>query len=81
MKIFIEKMDNSEDSDNSSRNQEGKRGKIESLYKAFNDLNWDSKKDLTDKEILFFELAICILSTAHLSAASSIIFTCLSYAF
>ena len=47
-------MDNSQESDNSSRDQEGKRGKIESLYKAFNDLNWDSKKNLTSEDILYF---------------------------
>ena len=47
-------MDNSIDSDNSSRYQEGKRGKIESLYKAFNDLNWDNKKNLTGEDILYF---------------------------
>ena len=47
-------MDNSAESLNSSRYQEGKLGKIESLYKAFNDLNWDSKKNLTSENILFF---------------------------
>ena len=49
-------MDNniSEDSENSSRFQDRKRGKIESLYKAFNDLNWDSQKNLTSDDILSF---------------------------
>ena len=42
------------ESDNSSKNQDGKRGKIESLYKAFNDLNWDSQKNLTAEDILYF---------------------------
>ena len=45
---------NSRDSENSSRQQEGKRGKIESFYKAFNDLNWDSQKNLTTEDILYF---------------------------
>ena len=47
-------MDVSGESDNSSRYQEGKRGKIESLYKAFNDLNWDDKKNLAAEDILYF---------------------------
>lgn len=32
------------DSANSSRFQDVRRGKMESLYKAFNDLNWDKQK-------------------------------------
>ena len=47
-------MDISGESDNSSRYQEGKRGKIESLYKAFNDLNWDDKKNLAAEDIFYF---------------------------
>ena len=44
----------SRESDSSSKIQDGKRGKIESLYKAFNDLNWDSQKNLTAEDILYF---------------------------
>ena len=45
---------NSMESENSSRVQDGKRGKIESLYKAFNDLKWDSQKNLTPEDIIYF---------------------------
>ena len=41
-------------SDNSSKANELNRGKIESLYKAFNDLNWDKQKNLTSEDILYF---------------------------
>ena len=47
-------MENSIDSENSSKYQDKRRGKIESLYKAFNDLNWDNKKNLTSEEIIYF---------------------------
>jgi len=47
-------MDNSMDSANSSRFQDVRRGKMESLYKAFNDLNWDKQKNLTAEEIKYF---------------------------
>lgn len=47
-------MDNSMDSANSSRFQDVRRGKMESLYKAFNDLNWDKQKSLTAEEIIYF---------------------------
>ena len=42
------------ESENSSQHQDGRRGKIESLYKAFNDLNWDSQKELSSEDILYF---------------------------
>ena len=32
-------------SEDSSKAQESTRGKMESLYKAFNDLNWDKQKN------------------------------------
>lgn len=41
-------------SENSSKAQESNRGKMESLYKAFNDLNWDNQKNLTIDDIIFF---------------------------
>lgn len=41
-------------SEDSSKAQESTRGKMESLYKAFNDLNWDKQKNLTEDEIIFF---------------------------
>ena len=44
----------SKESENSSEHQDGRRGKIESLYKAFNDLNWDSQKELSSEDILYF---------------------------
>ena len=47
-------MDNSIDSENSSRFPDVTRGKLESLYKAFNDLNWDKQKNLTSEEITYF---------------------------
>jgi hypothetical protein len=47
-------MDNSMDSANSSRFEDVRRGKMESLYKAFNDLNWDKQKSLTAEEIRYF---------------------------
>ena len=47
-------MDNSMDSANSSRFEDVRRGKMESLYKAFNDLNWDKQKSLTAEEIIYF---------------------------
>jgi hypothetical protein len=47
-------MDNSIDSENSSKIQDMKRGKMESLYKAFNDLNWDNQKNLTSEDIQYF---------------------------
>ncbi len=47
-------MDNSIDSENSSKAQDAKRGKMESLYKAFNDLNWDNQKNLTADDIQYF---------------------------
>ena len=47
-------MENSMESENSSKYQDGKRGKIESLYKAFSDLNWDNQKNLTSEEIIYF---------------------------
>ena len=47
-------MDNSIESDNSSKIQDSKRGKMESLYKAFNDLNWDNQKNLTSEDIQYF---------------------------
>ena len=47
-------MDNSIESENSSRFQDTKRGKLESLYKAFNDLNWDKQKNLTSEDIIYF---------------------------
>ena len=47
-------MDNSIESENSSRFQDAKRGKLESLYKAFNDLNWDKQKNLTSEDIIYF---------------------------
>ena len=47
-------MNESMHSEDSSRAQELNRGKMESLYKAFNDLNWDKQKNLTEDEIIFF---------------------------
>jgi len=47
-------MDNSIESDNSSKIQDSKRGKMESLYKAFNDLNWENQKNLTSDDIQYF---------------------------
>ena len=47
-------MDNSMDSVNSSRFQDARRGKMESLYKAFNDLNWDKQKNLSADDIKYF---------------------------
>ena len=47
-------MNESMHSEDSSRAQELNRGKMESLYKAFNDLNWDKQKNLTEEEIIFF---------------------------
>ena len=47
-------MDNSMDSANSSKFQDERRGKMESLYKAFNDLNWGKQKQLNSEEIKYF---------------------------
>ena len=47
-------MNESMHSEDSSKAQESTRGKMESLYKAFNDLNWDKQKNLTEDEIIFF---------------------------
>ena len=47
-------MNESMNSENSSKAQESNRGKMESLYKAFNDLNWDNQKNLTIDDIIFF---------------------------
>ncbi len=47
-------MNESMNSENSSRAQENTRGKMESLYKAFNDLNWEKQKNLSVDEIIFF---------------------------
>ena len=47
-------MNESIQSDNSSKAQESTRGKMESLYKAFNDLNWDKQKNLTPEDVTFF---------------------------
>ena len=47
-------MNDSMHSEDSSKAQESTRGKMESLYKAFNDLNWDKQKNLTEDEIIFF---------------------------
>lgn len=47
-------MNESMHSEDSSKAQESTRGKMESLYKAFNDLNWDKQKNLTEDEIKFF---------------------------
>ena len=41
-------------SDNSSKANESNRGKMESLYKAFNDLNWDKQKNLSSEDIIYF---------------------------
>ena len=40
--------------DNSSKGRESNRGKMESLYKAFNDLNWDKQKNLSVDDVIFF---------------------------
>ena len=47
-------MNESIQSDNSSKAQESTRGKMESLYKVFNDLNWDKQKNLTPEDVTFF---------------------------
>ena len=47
-------MNQSMESENSSKGNENKRGKTESLYKAFNDLNWDTQKNLSSEDILYF---------------------------
>ena len=47
-------MNESMNSENSSRAQENTRGKMESLYKAFNDLNWDKQKNLSIDDVIFF---------------------------
>ena len=47
-------MNESMQSENSSKANEFNRGKMESLYKAFNDLNWDKQKNLSSEDIIFF---------------------------
>ena len=47
-------MNESMQSDNSSKANESNRGKMESLYKAFNDLNWDKQKNLSSEDIIYF---------------------------
>lgn len=47
-------MNESINSDNSSKARESNRGKMESLYKAFNDLNWDKQKNLSPEDIMLF---------------------------
>ena len=47
-------MNESMNSENSSRAQENTRGKMESLYKAFNDLNWEKQKNLSIDDVIFF---------------------------
>ena len=47
-------MNESMQSDNSSKAQESNRGKMESLYKAFNDLNWDKQKELSVDDVVYF---------------------------
>ena len=47
-------MNESINSDNSSKARESNRGKMESLYKAFNDLNWDKQKNLSPEDIILF---------------------------
>ena len=47
-------MNESMQSDNSSKAQEFNRGKMESLFKAFNDLNWDKQKELSEEDITNF---------------------------
>jgi len=42
------------DSENSSKYQDTRRGKYESLLKAFNDINWDGQKNITSEDILYF---------------------------
>ena len=41
-------------SENSSKSPDSQRGKIGSLYKAFNDLNWDKEKNLSIEDVIYF---------------------------
>ena len=47
-------MEGSKLSENSSRTQVNMKGKIESLYNAFNNLNWERKKKLSVNDVIFF---------------------------
>ena len=47
-------MNESTQSDDSSKAEELNRGKIEALYQAFNNLNWDKQKILNKNEVILF---------------------------
>jgi len=47
-------MEGSKLSENSSRTQVNMKGKIESLYNTFNNLNWERKKRLSVNDVIFF---------------------------
>ena len=47
-------MNESLESDNSSKAQGSNLGKKESLYKAFTDLNWDKQKELSAEDVIYF---------------------------
>lgn len=46
--------ENSMDSESSSKFNERSRGKLESLMRAFNKLNWNNQKEMTKDEMIFF---------------------------